>query len=78
MGLYHYVSNSHAAGHLFAGVRKVYTLGIVKNTYGQVVFVNEPSSGTGNISAIGIVSRVDYAFKAWNNTKPVLFDVLVA
>ena len=78
MGVYHYVSNAHASGHLFAGVRKVYALGILKSTFGQVVFVQEPTSGSGNISAIGIVSRVDYQFKAWNNTKLLLFDVLVS
>ncbi|RLF07590.1 MAG: hypothetical protein DRJ64_02685 [Thermoprotei archaeon] len=78
MGVDHYVSNSHAAGHLFAGIKDTFHLGIVKETYGQVIIDNEPATGSGAVSGIGIVSRVDYAFKAWNNTKPVLFDVLVA
>ncbi len=78
MGVDHYVSNSHAAGHLFAGVKNTFHLGIVKETYGQVIIDQEPATGSGAVSGIGIVSRVDYAFKAWNNTKAILFDVLVA
>lgn len=79
MGVDHYVSNSHAAGHLFAGVKKTFHLGICKSTYGQVVIDQEPAiNGSGAASGVGVVSRVDYAFKAWANTVPVLFDVLVA
>ena len=78
MGVWHYSSNKHAAGHLFAGVRKVYHLGIVRSTFGQVVFDEEPATSSGAVSGLGIVSRVDYAFKAWNNTSGLLFDVLVA
>lgn len=78
MGVDHYVSNSHAAGHVFAGVKNVFHLGIVKDTYGQVVIDNEPATAAGAVSGIGVVSRVDYAFKAWANTTGVLFDVLVA
>lgn len=78
MGVYHYVSNKHTAGHVFAGVRKALHLGIVKDTYGQVVIDEEPAVSGGAVSAIGIVMRVDYAFKAWANYVPVLFDVLVA
>lgn len=81
MGVDHFVSTSHASGHLFAGVKKVYHLGILKSTYGQIVIDQEPAinSGTGGAaSGIGVVARVDYAFKKWNNTGGVLFDVLVA
>lgn len=78
MGVYHYVSTKHAAGHVFAGVRKIFHLGIVKDTYGQVVVDEEPATSTGAKSAIAVVMRVDYAFKAWNKTAGVLFDVLVA
>ena len=79
MGVDHYVSNDHTAGHVFAGVKKVYHLGICKSTYGQVVIDQEPAlNGSGAASGVGVVSRVDFAFKAWTNTVPVLFDVLVA
>lgn len=77
MGVDHYVSNSHASGHLFAGIKDTFHLGIVKETYGQVIIDQEPATSSGAVSGIGIVSRVDYAFKAWFKTKPVLYDVLV-
>ena len=78
LGVWHYSSNKHTAGHLFAGVRKAFTLGICRSTYGKVVVVDEPTTGSGNISGIGVVSRVDYKFEAWVKVTPVLFDVLVA
>lgn len=83
LGVTHYTSNDHTAGHLFAGVKGVFHLGIVKDTYGQIVINQDPTLATGvagtigQTSGIGIVARVDYAFKAWANTVPVLFDVLV-
>jgi len=78
MDMYHYVSTKHTAGHLFAGVRKLFHLGIVSETYGQVVVDEEPATADGAVSAIAVVMRVDYAFKAWANFVPVLYDVLVA
>jgi len=77
MGMYHYVCNSHTANHLFGGVRKLFHLGIVKDTNGQVVIDKEPATADGPLSGTGIVSRMDWAFKVWNNIKPVLFDIAV-
>lgn len=77
-GIDHYVSNSHTANHLFGGVKGVFHLGICRGTYGQVVVDQEPATSGGAVSGIGVVSRVDYAFKAWAKTKPVLFDISVA
>lgn len=78
MGVEHYTSNKHTAGHLFGGIKKVFHLGICKSTYGQVVIDNEPATADGAVSGIGVVMRVDFKFKAWNNVVPVLFDFLVA
>lgn len=78
MDVEHYSSNKHASGHLFGGVKKVFHLGIVRSTYGQVVVDQEPATADGAVSAIAVVMRVDYKFKAWNKTVPVLFDILVA
>lgn len=75
MGMTHYSSNLLASGHVFAGVKGLYHLGILRATYGQVV-VNDKDPG--NVSGISVVSRVDYAGKAWLKVKPVLFDVNVA
>ena len=77
MGVDHYVSNLHTSGHLFAGVKGTFHLGICRDTYGQVVIDQEPATSGGAVSAIGIISRIDFAYKAWTKTKPVLFDVLV-
>jgi hypothetical protein len=77
-GLTHYVSNRHTANHLFAGVKKQFMCGICRATFGQVVVVDEPATADGAVSAVGVISRADYIFKAWNNTKAVLFDISVA
>jgi len=73
MGLDHYSSNSLAANHVAAGVKKVVTLGILKDTYGQLVITQDPELRSG----IGIISRVDYGTEVWVNTKPVTFAVNV-
>jgi hypothetical protein len=78
MGMTHYSSNLLAANHVFAGVNGLYHLGIVTDTYGQVVVTQDPVVGGGQISGVGVISRVDYKGKVWHNVKPVLFDVNVA
>jgi len=78
MGVEHYSSNKIATGHLFGGVKKLFHLGICKSTYGQVVVDSEPATADGAVSAIAVVMRVDFKFKAWAKVTPVLFDILVA
>ena len=78
MGMEHYSSNKHTAGHVFGGVKKALTLGIVKSTYGLMTEIMNPVVSGAQISGVGLESRVDYKFKAFNNMAPVLFDVLVA
>ena len=73
MGAYHYVSNSHVAGHVFAGVKKCLKIGILKETYGQIVVTQDPALQSG----IGIVSRVDYGTKLPTTLVPVTFDINV-
>lgn len=74
MGFTHYASNLLTAAHLIAGVKKVYHLGILRATYGQVI-IDEKDPGL--ISGVGITSRIDIGIKAWAKTKPVLFDINV-
>lgn len=74
LGAYHYVSNSHTANHVFAGVRKVYQIGILRTTYGQIVVTQDPSLQSG----VGIISRVDYGVNAPAGLTTILFDVNVA
>lgn len=76
-GVYHYFSNEHTANHLFAGVRKFEHVYLVEGTWGKV-FTFDPSNTNGSISAIGVETRIDHVFKAWNNLVPNLFDVNVA
>lgn len=79
LGVNHYVSNAHAAGHLFAGVRKVQKFGILKSTYGRT-YVNEmPASSTaGSLSGTQIHTRLDYGLLVPTNLLPILFDCNVA
>jgi len=78
MGVEHYSSNKLASGHLFGGVKKALHLGICKSTYGKVNEIEDPVVSGGQISGLGINSRVDFKFKAWAKVAPVLFDILVA
>lgn len=79
MGLYHYVSTGHTAGHVMAGVRGAQKLGLLKSTFGRT-YVNEmPSSSTaGSLSGTQIHTRADYGLLVPTNLKPTLFDVNVS
>ena len=74
LGAYHYVSNSHASGgHVFGGVRKIETIGILKTTYGQIVVTQDPNLQSG----IGIISRVDYGLNVKAGQSTLVFDINV-
>lgn len=75
-GCFHYKSNLHNSNHVFGGVKKLFHLGICRGTYGDVQFNNDPATADGALSGIGVVSRIDWEFKAWTNTKPLLFDII--
>lgn len=74
LGFTHYTSNLLTAQHVVAGVKKAIHLGILRDTYGQIV-VNDKDPG--EHSGVSVVSRVDYAVKVWNKMVPVVFDVIV-
>lgn len=74
MGCYHYISNSHATGHLFAGVRRIQKLGILRSTYGQIVQTPDP----GLISGVGMISRVDFGTLNPTGLVSLLLDINVA
>lgn len=78
LGMEHYSSSYHASGHVFAGVKKAFAVGIVKATYGKVKTIINPVVSGAQISGIGLETRIDSKFIAWNKMIPVLFDVLVA
>jgi hypothetical protein len=55
-GVTHYLSTSHTANHLFAGIKGMGEIGILTGTFGKVKFIEDPDRTSG----LGIVSRVDY------------------
>ncbi len=78
LGLFHYVSTSHTANHLFGGVRKVQKFGINTSTYGKVYKAEMPASSTaGSLSGTQIHTRLDYGLLIPTNLKPVCFDINV-
>lgn len=75
LGAYHYVSNSHASGgHVFAGVRKIMRLGILRTTFGQIIETVDPL----NQSGVGQIARVDYGTQVPAGLASLLFDVNVS
>lgn len=78
LGVEHYSSSKHTAGHVFAGVKKAFMVGVVKSTYGKVKTIINPVVSGAQISGIGLESRIDNKFKAWTKMVPVLFNVTVA
>jgi hypothetical protein len=78
MGMEHYSTSKNVSGHVFAGVKKAFAVGICKSTYGKVKEIINPVVGGAQISGIGLESRIDSKFIAWTKMIPILFDVLVA
>lgn len=78
LGVEHYSSSKHAAGHVFGGVKKAFMVGVVKSTYGRMKTLVNPVVGGAQISGVGLETRIDSKFNAWTNMVPVLFDILVA
>ena len=71
MGVTHLLSTQHTANHLFAGVKKIgKDLGILRGTFGRVKFKEDPADGDGDISGLGIRSRVDYGWAFPSDATP--------
>ena len=78
MGVDHYVSNDHTANHLFAGIKKMFILGICRTTWGKLhVIQNPPGSSGGILSGIGLHTRSDSAFLSTNTADALLYDINV-
>jgi hypothetical protein len=73
LGADHYVSNSHTATHVIAGVKKLITVGLLSTTYGKLVVTEDP----GLLSGFGFVSRIDLGTLVPTNYTGLLFDVNV-
>ncbi len=77
-GVYHYVSESHTANHVFAGVRKIQQVGLLKSTFGRIYFNPNAVNGDGPLSGESHEARLDYGFNAKAGLTSILFDVNVA
>lgn len=58
MGVDHYLSNSHTANHVMAGVKGMGRLGILRGTFGKTKMIEDP----GLVSGVGVVSRLDHGY----------------
>ena len=76
-GVYHYVSESHTALHVFAGVRKIQQLGLLKSTYGKIFFNPNAVNADGPLSGSSYEARLDYGFNPKAGLTALLFDVNV-
>jgi len=79
LGVDHYWSNEHTAGHVFAGVKKQERLGILRGTYGRAHTIEFPAADSNMFfSAKAFYSRVDIGHLTPNTIVPIVFDVNVA
>lgn len=79
LGVDHYWSNDHTSGHVFAGVKKVQRLGILRGTYGKAHTIDFPAGDTNTyLSGRSFYSRVDIGHMIPTAHAGNLFDVLVA
>lgn len=74
-GVYNYVSESHTSNHVFAGVRKIQQIGLLKSTYGRIYFNPNAVNGDGPLSGVSWESRLDYAFNPKAGLTSILFDI---
>lgn len=79
MGVDHYWSNDHAAGHVFAGVKKVQRLGILRATYGKAHRIPFPAGDSNTFFAgDAFFSRVDIGHLTPTAHAGLVFDINVA
>lgn len=79
LGAIHYISNDNAANHMFAGVRKLERLGILRGTYGKSHTIPFPAgSSNNNLSGVAYYSRVDIGHLTPTTYNTNLFDVNIA
>ena len=76
-GVYHYVSESHTANHVFAGVRKIQQIGLLKSTYGRIYYNPNAVNADGPLSGESHEARLDYGFNPKAGLTALLFDVNV-
>lgn len=79
MGVEHYWSNDHSAGHLFAGVKKTQKTGVLRSLYGKMMTQDFPAGSSGGIlSGTLFYSRVDIGHLTPTNWVTTVYDINVA
>jgi hypothetical protein len=79
MGCDHYWSNGHTAGHVFAGVKKIERLGILRGTYGKAHTIDFPAGDSNTyLSGRSFYSRVDIGHLTPSAHSGLVFDINVA
>lgn len=83
LGVDHYWSNDHTANHVFAGVKKIQRVGILRGTYGRAHTIDFPgyvgTAGDGAfLSGRAFYSRVDIGLMTPTAHAGLVFDVNVA
>lgn len=76
-GMYHYVSESHTALHVVAGVRKIQQLGLLKSTWGKIFYNPNAVNADGPLSGVSWEARLDYGWNPKAGLTSILFDVNV-
>lgn len=76
-GAWHYVSESHTANHVFAGVRKIQQIGLLTTTFGKPTFIPNAVSADGPLSGSSQEARLDYGFNPKAGLTSILYDVNV-
>lgn len=78
LGADHYWSNDYTAGHVFAGVKKVQRLGILRGTYGRAHTIDFPAADSNTFfSGQAFYSRVDIGHLTPTAHTTIVFDVNV-
>ncbi len=79
LGVDHYWSNDLTANHVFAGVKKVQRLGILRGTYGRAHTIDFPAADSNTFfSGQAFYSRVDIGVLVPTSQAGLVFDVNVA
>ena len=79
MGADHFWSNDHTANHVFAGVKKIQRLGILRGLYGKAHTIPFPAGDSNTFfSGTAFYSRVDIGHLTPTAHAGLVFDVNVA
>jgi hypothetical protein len=79
LGCDHYWSNDNAANHVFAGVKNVQRLGILRGTYGKAHTIEFPAADSGTFfSGTAFYSRIDIGHLTPTGLAGIVFDINVA